>query len=259
MSAPWFGPDRPIALAHRGFSRDGLENSMAAFAAAVDLGCRHVETDVHATADGVLVAFHDDTLDRVTDATGAIVDQPWEQVARARIGGREPVPMLEELLTTWPDLRVNVDVKADTAVAPMVELVERLGVHDRVLVASFDDRRRRSVLRHLSAPVATSGGETVTRAFVLATRVPGPWLSRLAVRDVDCLQVPEWSGDTAVVTPATVDAAHDAGVQVHVWTVDDPDDMHRLLDWGVDGIVTDRADLLRDVLVARGQWSGRAG
>lgn len=254
MSATWLDHDGPLALAHRGFSRDGLENSMAAFAAAVELGYDYVETDVHTTIDGVLVAFHDDTLDRVTDASGVIAEQTWDEVSRARIGGRGPVPTLEELLTTWPDLRVNVDVKADGAVEPMVTLVERLGVHDRVLVASFDDRRRRAVLRALSAPVATSGGETVTRAFVVGTRVPGPWVSRLAVRGVDCLQVPERSGSTAVVTPPTVAAAHDAGIQLHVWTIDDPADMHRLLDWGVDGIMTDRADLLRDVLIHRGQW-----
>lgn len=254
MRTSYLDHDGPIAFAHRGFSRDGLENSMAAFAAAVDLGYDHVETDVHATVDGVLVAIHDGTLDRVTDARGAIVDLPWATVSRARIGGREPIPTLEELLATWPSLRVNIDVKADAAVAPTIAVVNRLRAHDRVLIGAFDDRRRRAVLGGMDAPVATSAGTTTVRAFVLGQRFPGSFATRLATRGVDCLQVPERSGRTAVVTPRTVAAAHAAGLQVHVWTVDDPADMHRLLDMGVDGLMTDRADLLRDVLRERDQW-----
>lgn len=254
MRTSYLDHDGPIAFAHRGFSRDGLENSMAAFAAAVDLGYQYVETDVHATADGVLVAIHDDTLDRVTDARGVIADLPWTTVSQARIGGREPIPRLEEILTTWPSLRVNIDVKADTAVMPTTAVVNRLHAHDRVLVGAFDDARRRAVLHGMDAPVATSAGTATVRAFVVATRLPTSWPTRRATRAIDCLQVPERSGRTAVVTPGTIAAAHDAGVGVHVWTVDDPQDMHRLLDWGVDGVMTDRADLLREVLVDRGVW-----
>ncbi len=245
----------PLALAHRGFSRTGLENSMAAFAAAVDLGYRYVETDVHATSDGVVVALHDHTLDRVTDSTGLVAALSWARVRTARIGGREPIPTLDEVLTTWPDLRVNIDVKSDGAVVPLVDLVERLGAHDRVLVTSFSDRRRRAVLDALTRPVATSGGTNVVRAFTLGRHLPGTLASRRVLRGVDCLQVPERAGRVRVVSPGFVADAHEVGVAVHVWTVNDPTDMHRLLDWGVDGLVTDRADLLRDVLRQR---TGRA-
>ena len=246
----------PIALAHRGFSLDGSENSMAAFAAAVALGCRYVETDVHATSDGVAVAFHDATLDRVTDRSGRVADQPWAQVRRARIAGREPVPALEDLLGTWPDLHVNIDVKSAGGILPTVEVIERTASHDRVCLASFSDARRRAVLRRLSRPVTTSGGTRTTASFRAATAAGSARAVSRALRDVDCLQVPERFGRVPVVTEATVRAAHRAGVQVHVWTVNDPVDMRRLLDLGVDGIVSDRADLLRDVLVERGQWAG---
>jgi glycerophosphoryl diester phosphodiesterase len=250
----WAPGDRPIGLAHRGFSPDGLENSMAAFAAAVELGFTHVETDVHATADGIVVAFHDDTLDRVTDGSGRIAELPHATVAAARIGGREPIPTLEEVLATWPHLHLNIDVKADTAIGPTIDLVDRLGVHDRVCVASFDDRRRRAVLDGLQAPVVSSGGVATVRMFLLGHLLPGSRVVRRALRDVELLQVPEHAGRVRVVTPRTVRAAHDAGVAVHVWTVNERADMERLLDWGVDGIVTDRADVLREVLADRGHW-----
>jgi glycerophosphoryl diester phosphodiesterase len=242
----------PLAFAHRGFSLDGLENSMAAFRAAVDLGCHYVETDVHATADGVAIAFHDASLDRVTDTKGKIAELPWSRVRQARIGGVEPVPTLAEVLHTWPDLRVNIDVKSATAIAPTIAVIEREQAHDRVLIGSFSGGRRRAVLDGLTRPVATSASTGGVVSFVLSARLRLP---RAGTADrVDCLQVPERQRGITVVDERTVALAHERGLQVHVWTVNDPVDMRRLLDLGVDGLVTDRADLLRDVLVDRGQW-----
>lgn len=228
---------------------------MAAFGAAVELGYAYVETDVHATADGVAVALHDATLDRVTDRTGAVADLPWSEVRRALIGGVEPVPALEDVLGSWPELRVNIDVKSTGAVAPLARVLDRTRAHHRVCVTSFSDARRRAVLRRVAAPVATSAGQTLTAAFVVAASIPG--LRRFAgsvLRGVDCLQVPATFRGWPVVTTATVAAAHAAGTQVHVWTVNEPAEMRRLLDLGVDGLITDRADLLRDVLTERGDW-----
>ncbi len=250
-SHPYFDHPRPLALAHRGFSRTGLENSMAAFQAAVDLGYAYVETDVHATSDGVVVAFHDHTLDRVTDGAGVISSLPWHRVRSVRIGGAEPIPTLEELLGSFPGLRVNIDIKAASAAGPLAGVIERTASHARVCLASFSDRRRRMVLRRLSAPVATSAGRPTIARFRSAVAAGSVSLVRAALRGVDCLQVPERYGRVGLVTPASVDAAHAAGRQMHVWTVNDPADMHRLLDLGVDGLVTDRADLLRDVLAER--------
>jgi glycerophosphoryl diester phosphodiesterase len=247
-------------MAHRGFSRDGLENSMAAFRAAVELGFRHLETDVHTTADGVLLLFHDETLDRVTDGRGRISELPAETVARARIGGAEPIPLFEELAAAFPDVRFNLDVKDWNSVDTLAAAIERFGLHDRVLIASFSDRRRRAVLKQLSRPAAGSAGIVSNALFVLLGPVlPAPLLrltAGRALRGVHALQVPVSYGAVTVVTPGFVRRAHRHGLQVHVWTVNDPAEMHRLLDLGVDGIVTDRADLLKEVLQARGGWSG---
>lgn len=243
--------DQPfVALAHRGFSRDGLENSMAAFQAAVDLGFRYLETDAHATRDGVAVALHDDALDRTTDAHGLVRDLPWREVRRARIGGVEPVPLLEDLLGTFPDARVNIDVKEDAAVFPVAEVIERTRAHDRVLVASFSAARRRATVRRLSRPVATSAALGEIARFLGAARLGMPlgWLRR----QVDCLQVPSGQGPLVVVDERTVAAAHRADLPVHVWTVNEPDEMRRLLDLGVDGLISDRADVLAEVLAERG-------
>lgn len=241
-----------VALAHRGFSLDGLENSMVAFQNAVDLGFRYVETDAHGTADGVAVALHDASLDRTTDASGAVADLDWETVRRARIGGREPVPSLEELLGTWPDLRVNIDVKADSAVEPTARAVERTRAHDRVCITSFALRRRLRTLALLTAPVATSAARGEVTGFLIDTRLGLDYAARRALRRVDLLQVPEKQGPVTVVDRATLRQAHRQGVGVHVWTVDDPADMTRLIDLGVDGLVTNRADLLAAVLAERG-------
>ena len=242
----------PLLVAHRGFSRDGLENSLAAFAAARELGADVLETDVHATADGVLVAFHDDRLDRTTDAEGELACTPWSVVSRARIGGREPVPRLAEVLEAFPGAVLNIDVKAPGAVGPLVALLRSTGAWERVVVASFSERRRRAVVRALPAGTATSAGAPLVAAVVAAVRSPVPAAVRRravarALSGVDVLQVP-----VDVATDGFVRAVHDAGRLVHVWTVDDVPTMHRLLDAGVDGVMTDRTDLLRRVLDARG-------
>jgi glycerophosphoryl diester phosphodiesterase len=249
---PFLEHDGPIAFAHRGGAADGHENSLAAFARAVDLGYRYLETDVHATSDGVLLAFHDRTLDRVTDAFGRVADLPWARVRSARIGGREPIPLLEDLLGTWPDVRVNIDVKHPSAVGPLAEVIRRTRSLDRVCVASFSHRRLTAVRRLLGPALCTAlSTRGVLRLRAAATF---PAAAALAPRDVPCAQVPDRLGPVRVVTPGLVDLAHERGQRVHVWTVDDAADMHRLLDLGVDGIMTDRLDTLRGVLVTRGAW-----
>jgi len=252
----WPCLDRPVpyVLAHRGFDLTGLENSMKAFEAAVALGAEFLETDVHATADGVLLAFHDERLDRVTDAAGVVTELRWEVVRHARIGGREPIPLLADVLGTWPHVAVNVDLKSAGAVAPFVEVVRRAGARERVVVASFSDRRRADAVAALEmdGPVAWSPGSGGVARLVGAVRTPGRRARaervRRALRGAACVQVPERYGMVRIVTPALVDAVHAAGAQVHVWTVDDPADMRRLLDLGVDALVTNRADLALDVL-----------
>lgn len=231
---------------------------MAAFRAAVELGYQYLETDVHTTSDGVPLLFHDDTLDRLTDGHGRISKLTAAEVAAARIGGREPVPLFDELLTAFPAARLNLDVKDWNSVESLAAGIERHSAHDRVLVASFSDRRRRAVLKRLSAPVASSAGIVTNALFVaLGPVLPVAWLRvvlRGPLRDVQALQVPVRYRAVPVVTPAFVRRAHALGLVVHVWTINDPAEMRRLLKLGVDGIVTDRADLLKQVLLERGEW-----
>lgn len=241
-----------LAFAHRGGAFDGLENSMAAFDRAVRLGYRYLETDVRATADGALLAFHDDTLDRVTDRTGRISTLPYAEVARARIGGREPIPLVEDVLGSWPDVRLNIDVKDLGCIQPLVRTLRRTGAADRVCVASFSDRRLTRVRRLLGPAVCTSFGPWEALTLRLASY--GGLFTRLARNGVPCAQLPVSVAGFPVMTPAFVRTAHELGVDVHAWTVNDAAEMRRLLDIGVDGIMTDRLETLREVLMERDAW-----
>ena len=252
MAYAFLDHDGPIPFAHRGGAAGGVENSMRAFQQAVDLGYRYVETDVHATADGVLLAFHDRTLDRVTGMVGKVAALPYARVRQARIGGSEPIPTLEDLLGSWPELRVNIDVKAFAATGPLVDVIRRTGAVDRVCVAAFSERRVAAVRRALGPRLCTALGPP--RVALLRAASTSRLAGLLALRTVPCAQVPDRVGRLRIVTPKLVELAHRHGVRVHVWTIDDADEMHRLLDLGVDGIMTDRIETLRQVLLHRGSW-----
>lgn len=249
--APWAFLDHagPLAFAHRGGAGDWPENTMPAFEHAVGLGYRYLETDVHATADGVLLAFHDDRLDRVTDRTGAIAALPFSVVAEARVDGREPIPLLEDLLGAFPDARVNIDPKHDDSVEPLIEVLERTAAVDRVCIGAFSDARLRTLRARLGPGLCTSmGPKEVARLRLDAIS------GRVHPTPTGCVQIPESFRGVTVTNAAVVRAAHRAGLQVHVWTVDDPAAMNRLLDLGVDGLMTDRPAALKEVLTARSQW-----
>jgi glycerophosphoryl diester phosphodiesterase len=158
VAHPFLEHDGPLAIAHRGGALDGRENSMAAFARAVELGYRYLETDVHVTADDVLVAFHDDRLDRVTDRPGEIGSLTWREVRAARIGGTDPIPLFAEVLASWPDVRINVDPKSDHAVGPLVRTIRAAGALDRVCIGSFSDHRLRRARAALGPRLCTSMG-----------------------------------------------------------------------------------------------------
>ena len=247
---PYLDHPGPLAFAHRGGAADGVENTAAQFRRAVELGYRYIETDVHATADGRLVAFHDTTLDRVTDGAGRIADLPWSEVRRARVGGREPVPLFEELLETFPEVRWNIDIKAEPALRPLLDLLERTGAWDRVCVGSFSEARVLRAQRLAGPRLATSFG---TRG-VLSLRLRSWGLPAAVRRSAVAAQVPEAQSGVPVVDARFVRAAHARGLHVHVWRVNDPERMHRLLDLGVDGIMTDHIDTLRKVMEERGVW-----
>jgi len=239
----------PIPFAHQGGAGDWPENTMPAFEHAVSLGYRYLETDVHVTADGVLIAFHDNVLDRATDRTGVVAELPWDEVERARVGGTEPIVLLADLLGAWPDVRVNIDPKHDAAVEPLAEVIREAGATERVCVGAFSDRRLRRIRRLLGPTLCTSlGPGGVARLRSASFGAP---VGRFAA---GCAQVPATVRGRALVDARFVKAAHDRGLPVHVWTVDDPAEMERLLDLGVDGIMTDLPAVLKEVLQARDQW-----
>lgn len=249
-------PGSVLAFAHRGGAEHpelrGLENTLAAFRHAVALGYGYLETDVHLTADGVLLAFHDQVLDRVTDRTGTVEGLTLAQVRRARIGGREPIPTLAELVEALPGCRFNIDVKSARSVPALARFVDQHGLHDRVCVGSFSGRRLRRFRRLTRGRVATSASPGEVAAFLL---MPSARLADvLTRRGVNAFQIPHRRGPLVVAGSRLVGRAHRTRKHVHVWTVDDPDEMRLLVARGVDGLMTDRTDILRDVLEHAGRW-----
>ena len=251
---PFLDDARPLAFAHRGGDEVAPENTMRAFAAAVDLGYRYLETDVHLTRDGTLVSFHDDVLDRVTDRTGTISDLTLAQVREVRISGTDPIPTFDELLDAFPAVRFNIDPKADTSVVALAQAIERHDAIDRVCVGAFSDERLARLRGLLGPGLCTAAGPHEITRLVAASKIPVV-RGRHTRPPFRCVQVPVRHRNVEVVTEAFVDSVHARGCQVHVWTIDEPTEMHRLLDLGVDGIMTDRPSVLRSVLEARGAWA----
>jgi glycerophosphoryl diester phosphodiesterase len=245
---------RPAAFAHRGGAAHGPENSWPAFEHAVKLGYAYLETDARATSDGVLLAFHDRTLDRVTDASGLLAAMPYSRVAEVRIAGQEPIPLVEDLLGTWPELRFNIDLKDAGSIRAMARVLKRTQSWDRVCITSFSGRRLREAMGIVDRPVCMA----VTPAAIAAVRyagVPGRALAaRLARSGAQCAQVPR-----QIATREFIRRAQLLGLHVHVWTLNTREAIERALDLGADGVMTDEVVLLRDILTERGQWHPRPG
>lgn len=244
-------------MAHRGgrLSVDGvnLENTLSAFHSAVELGYRYLETDVHATADGVLLAFHDGCLDRVTNMHGRISDQQWSDIQTARISGVEPIATVEELFDSLPDVRVNIDIKSHNAIEPLIAALESHNAWDRVCVASFQVTTIREFRRRVGRRVPTTVSAVGTAVYAFTRGL------RTMVRPIgEAFQVPPttWKDQLTVVSPGMLKAAHNIGRVVHVWTINERAEMERLIDMGVDGIITDELTTLRDVLIERDLWEG---
>jgi glycerophosphoryl diester phosphodiesterase len=251
---PFLAGPGPLAVAHRGGDiGGGRENTMAAFQAAVDQGFRHLETDLHATRDGVLVAFHDETLDRATDHRGPIAATTAAELARVRVAGRDPIPRFDELLTSFPHVSWNLDLKDDRVVAPFVRYVVRdPGLLARCCVGSFDDARLSGVRRAVGPALLTAAGPREVRLVRLLS-LAGPLTPAVPLR-ADCLQVPVRWGRWPVIDGPFLRTARRLGLPVHVWTINETEQMSRLLDLGVDGLVTDRTATLRRVLLERREW-----
>ena len=243
----------PIAIAHRGGAGLAPENTLAAFERSYALGLRYLETDVRLTADGTLVAFHDTSLRRVAGVGGTIGRSSLETVRTLRVMGSEPIPTLREVLEAFPDARLSIDVKERRAIAPLARLLVASGASHRVCVAGSWDSWLAGVgdLAGLDLTVALGWRSLVS----VLSRLHAGRLPRNPYRAGTFAHIPLRLGRVGVYADNLVDRAHSIGIRVIVWTVNDTATMHRLLAAGVDGIITDRPDLLREVLVARGQWN----
>ncbi len=248
---PYLDNTSPIAFAHRGGTSAAPENTLRAFNDAVTLGYRYIETDVHATSDGKLVAFHDNDLQRTCEKPWRIEETDWSTLSTARIAGIDPIPLLIDLLTTWPDVRINIDCKSDAAMQPLIDTIRSTNCLDRICVGSFSDKRLRHIRSELGPGLCTSMGPQEVARLVLGstTGIPiNPSQHALVA------QVPVRQGPIPVVTRKSIARAHQLGLQVHVWTIDDPIEIGQLLDLGVDGVMSDDTRALKDVFVARKLW-----
>lgn len=235
---------RPIVLAHRGGADLNLENSPTAFAAAARQGITYVETDIRATSDGVAVLMHDSTLQRTTNGTGEVASLPWPAMAELRLKNGDPIPSLARMLQEFPDLAWNIDVKCDDAVLPLLGTLGAERAWDRVAIASFSGSRLRRLRQLAGGRLATA----TTPAEVARIRLGLTSGLKLGPGLVAAAQVPPQFWGVPLVTPQFVRNAHQIGMAVHVWTINDPQKMRELLDLGVDGLVTDRPDLAQQIL-----------
>lgn len=240
--SPFFSGERPRILAHRGLALEADENTLDAFTAALAAGAQILETDVRATRDGAAVLFHDERLTsgvRVGDLTLA-------ELRETALPHGGQIASLREALEVFPLAKFNLDIKAADAVAPVVMALLAAGATDRVLIASFSGARQRATSRDLPG-VARSASSMAVLVAVLGGKLRWVGAMRRALRDVDAVQIPETVLGLRTSTPSMISRFHAAGVEVHVWTVNDESDMVRLRAAGVDGIVTDRTDVAQRV------------
>lgn len=249
-SLPYFAPRRPRVLAHRGLAVDAPENTLLAFAHALALGVDHLETDVHVSRDGVAMIAHDPDLDRVAGHGAKVHELRAAELAGIDLGAGQSMPTLAEALEAFPDARFNIDLKVAGAVAPTVDVIRSARAQDRVLLTSFSESRRRAALQLLPG-VATSASGPRFVAALLSAAIGARPLLRSALQGLHAVQIPERALGLRTTTPSRIRAFQSVGVEVHVWTINEISDMERLLDAGVDGIVTDRADRAVEIIARR--------
>lgn len=242
----YLSPGPPRVLAHRGFAVDEVENTAGAFRAAIDLGVTHIETDVHVTLDGVAVLWHDPDLRRFDGSSTPIRELSWAQLSEAQFRGAR-IQRLSDALANFPHTKINIDLKVEDAVEPVVAEIQANDAFERVLLTSFDDHRRRRAAAMLPGVATSLGLDAIAR--IVASRLwtgSGPRWARVwdrALADAVALQIPVRFRGVPVLSPALLREAHSRGVEVHIWTVNTPNRMRELLAMGVDGLITDRADL----------------
>ena len=252
----FLGPPGPRILAHRGLSTEAPENTLLAFLNALSHGATHVETDVHASSDGVAVISHDPTL--ALDGT-AVNSLTMAELGRIDLGQGQAYCSLADALAAFPEARFNIDIKSADAVLPTARAIRTAAAARRVLLTSFSETRRRRAVRAVPG-AATSASAPGVAGLVAGLALRQHWVLPRLLRGVNAIQVPERAGRLRIVTPRLIHTMHAIGVEVHVWTVNDPVRMAVLLRMGVDGLVTDRCDLAAQVVDSHGPFrEPRAG
>ncbi|MDO4916129.1 MAG: glycerophosphodiester phosphodiesterase family protein [Rothia sp. (in: high G+C Gram-positive bacteria)] len=250
-------------FAHRGYAQDVPENTLAAFAAAQKFGVEWMEIDVNTTADGVVIVFHDFTLNRVAGVPGKVAEKTWQEIQQITLKGGHKIPSLAQVLQEFPQLKFNIDVKDEGSMRELPAVVAQAGAVDRVRIASFSERRRAGAVRALrklltGQKVKTSASEmAIVGFYVIAHTVPSLWpvaraVGKIFIEPFDSLQIPPTykvlGREVKVATPALIDMAHRYGYTVQLWTIDCPKEMKFFMERGVDGIVTNRTDVLMKIL-----------
>lgn len=246
MPLPYFDTQRPHLLAHRGLSmhrQDVDENSIEAFRQAIAAGCTHLESDVHATSDGVAVLFHDDDLRRVAGKDLRISDLTHHELRQITLEFGSVVPSLEEVLLQFPELRLNLDIKSTEAIEPTAATINRTASHDRVLVSSFSSKRRLKALALCEKPVATSASMREVLLLIVSHYLFGIGTRQIA-KKIDALQIPVRQGPIKLGTKSFIRRLRSQQLEVHFWTINDPELAKQLIKLGATGIVTDRVDLI---------------
>ena len=249
----WDIGKKPIVLAHRAGGNEAPENSLTAFAKMEQLGFRYIETDAHTTKDGVVILFHDPILDRTTNGHGPIGNYEWADLTQVRDGSGNVPLRLDTVLEKYPHLVLNIDAKSWRVVSPLARVIYEQHAVSRVSLAAFSEFRLK-VLRHLLPGVTTSLGEGAIATLVLLSRFPKriqplfDWLVPGVKRGVQAVQVPASLAKIPVVTKRFIDLCHRRGQAVQVWTINDADEMIRLLALGVDALITDEPSLARRVI-----------
>ncbi len=243
----YLSPDRPRVFAHRGLAVGAPENTLLAFLKALALGVEYIETDVHASADGVAVISHDPELARVAGRDGKVEALTLAQLRRIELGYGQSFCSLAEALDAFPDARFNIDVKSVAAVQPTVDAIRALRATDRVLVSSFSEQRRRAAVDQLPGVATSTSAPRFVQALIAGKLGLKPIMAH-ALRGTVAVQVPEKALRLRVTTTRMVDQLHSLGVEMHVWTINDPNRIRELLKLGVDGIVTDRSDLAMEII-----------
>jgi glycerophosphoryl diester phosphodiesterase len=254
MAWSFLDVDTPFGFAHQGGDEVAPGNTMAAFEHAVSLGFDYIETDVQATADRVLVVFHDDDLARLANVDARIEDLSWEEVSQLRVAEEYPIPRFDEVVERFDDVRFNIDPKTNAAVGPLVAAIVHHELADRVMVGSFSDKRVRSVRSGVGDRLATSPGPLGLAGLLVRALVPS-WGST----SYAAVQIPTAFKFVPLTTSFLIRRFHRLGLQVHVWTINTEAEMIDLLDRDVDAIITDRPSVLKRVLRDRGAWPEDGG